>query len=399
MLLLKNNISTTKHSVGFTYDPTNSSPALTASGTPEMVDLGIFYSKIKPVLLQDNLTEYATLATWANPLITQTGLPLDGTLGQVMVRIPKFYYREVLDGAGILIGADISETPKVGYTLHPKFSYGANNNYVYVAAYQAGDDGGTKLKSASGVAVLSSQALSTFRTRAAARGAGWYQYDFWTHHLLQLLTYVYYRTFDIQSVLPGYTEASTYNVSYHRSTGRSNALTTPNGSIDADLAGVDSDLVAAGITTGEKIANRFMWIENIYGHIWTMIDGFAADGRTTSTNKAYVTADPGKFSSNEATVLANYDDLGILLPGDTNENFIKYLGAGLMPKTHGGTESTYVTDYFWSYLDDNTRNYFRLCRVGGHLSLGSSCGGSSRAVLHDLGAAYSFIGSRLCAVK
>lgn len=395
MLLLKNNISDTRNVVGFTYDPANSSPTLTATGTSEMMDLGIIFSKFKLVLLADNLTE-TVIATWANPTIP-TGTDLTGASGQVMVKIPRIWYKEYYDGTGTLTGLDVADWAKPGLYLHEKFAY-ANKDYVYVGIYEAGDDGGTKLKSASGVAPLVNQTLATFRTRAFARGTGWYPYDFYTNHLLKILFYAYYKTWDSQSVLPGYTEASSYLDSYKRLTGRTNNLTTINGIVLVDLAGTDSDLTGI-VASGKSIANRFLWIENIFGHIWKMIDGFAADGRTSSTNKAYVTADPSKFSSVDATVLANYTDLGILLPGATNEAYIQNLQKGLLPKTHGGASNTYITDYFWSYLDYATRNYLRIGRVGGLLNDGSVCGCSALHVYFGLGGGDSIVCSRLCAIK
>ena len=395
MLLLKNNIQTTKHSVGVTYDPANSSPVLTASGTPELMDLGILFSKFQLVLLADNLTE-TVIATWANPTIP-AGTDLSGASGQVMLKIPRIWYRENYNGNGTLTGFDLADYAKAGYTLHEKFAY-ANKDYLYVGIYEAGDDGGTKLKSASGVAPLVNQTLATFRTRAAARGAGWFQYDFYTHHLLKMLFYAYYRTWDSQTVLPGYTEASSYTDSYKRLTGRMNNLTTINGTVLVDLAGTDSDLTGI-VASGKSIANRFLWIENFFGHIWKFIDGFVADGRTTSTNKAYVTADPNKFSSVEATILANYTDLGILLPGDANENWIQNLQKGMLPKTHGGNAITYITDYFWSYLNDASQNYLRIGLVGGLLDSGSKSGASALVVNFGLGTARSTIGGRLCAIN
>ena len=395
MLLLKNNISTTKHSVGFTWNPANASPALTITGTNELSDLGIFFSKTKLVLLQDNMTETATIATWANQAIV-AGADLTGASGQVMVKIPKFYYQELYDGTGTLTGVNISETPQTGYVLHPAFDWGGGKNYVYISRYEAGDDGGTKLKSVSGVAPIVNQALAIFRTRAAARGANWYQYGFWDNHLIQVLFYVYYGTWYSQSVLPGYTEAISYQDSYKRLTGRTNSLTTLNGSVNVDLAGVDSDLTGI-VAAGNKIANQFLWIENFYGHIWKMIDGFSADERTSSTNKAYATNDPSKFSSVDANILANYTDLGIALPGASNEAFIQNLQKGFLPKTPGGSGITYITDYFWSYLDDATKNYLRLGRVGGRLSNGSECGPLSLYVLNSLSFADSSIGARLVA--
>ena len=397
MLLLKNNISTTKHSVGFTWNPANASPVLTITGTNELTDLGIFFSSIKAVLLADNGTENATIATWANPTIP-AGTDLTGASGQCMVKIPKFWYKDYYDGTGVFTGMDLSLTAKDGYTLHEKFSYGANNNYVYIGMYEAGDDGGTKLKSASGVAPLVNQTLATFRTRAFARGAGWYPYDFYTHDIIKRLFYLYYKTWYGYTALPGYTDASAYLDSYKRLTGRTNALTTPSGSAIVDLSGVDSDLTGI-LAAGKGIGNRFFWIENIFGHIWKFTDGFAADGRTTANNQAYVTANPALFSSVDANILADYTDLGIELPGTSSESYLLNFQKGLLPKTQGGSNSTYVSTYFWSYLNDATRNYLRVGLVSGRLADGSICGPASVFVNVGLGSAKSYVGSRLCAIS
>ena len=97
--------------------------------------------------------------------------------------------------------------------------------------------------------------------------------------------------------------------------------------------------------------------------------------------------------------MANYTDLGIELPATSNEAYIQYLQKGMLPKTHGGGSTTYVTDYFWSYLNDAARNYMRLGLVGGRLNDGSRCGLSARFVYYGLGVAGSFFGFRLCAVN
>ena len=354
--------------------------------------------QVKLVLLGDDLTENAVIADYENQQI-DAGADLTGASGQVMVKIPKIYFKETLDLNGTLIRVDVAPIKLAGFACHPKFVRpdGTERDYIYIGRYEAGSDGGTKLSSVSGVAPLTGVALATFRSRAFARGAGWYPYDYYTHHLLQLLFYVYYADFNSQAKLPGYTEASAYADAYKRTSGRSDNLTTMNGSVDADLAGIDAELVAAGITAGEKIANQFLFIENIFGHLWKMLDGIAFDGRIGQPNTAYVTADPTKFSSVDAEILANYDNLNVNLPAATNENYIQSLQSFFLPKVHGGGSSTYVTDYFWSYLDDETRNYLRLVRAGGALAYGGKAGLAARLSDGGLSLAISDSGSRLCA--
>ncbi len=376
--------------------PTSGVTAMTKVGN---TDLNWLLKDVKLVLLADNLTENAVIADYANPEII-AGADLTGASGQVMVKIPRFYYREELDGSGVLVRADISPIKLIGFTCHPKFTRpdGTEREFVYVGAFEASRDASSMLASASDAAVWTPQTLATYRANAFSRGAGWYPYDFWTHHLVQALFYAYYGTFDSQTALPGYTERTAWNDTYKRNTGRSSILTGINGTVPADLAGLDADLDDANWRIAEKnIANRFLFIENIFGHVWKFLDGCSFDGRVGQPNLAYVTNNPALFSSVDADILANYEVLGGELPAASNEAYVQSLQAGFLPKAHGGGSTTYVTDYFWSYLDDETRDYFRSVRSGGNLYFGGQAGVAARISLDSLGNAASTIGSRLCA--
>lgn len=352
--------------------------------------------QVKIVTLADNLTETSVLATYDSPTVAGA---VDGGAGQVMVKIPKFYYRETSNDSGELVQLEVADNSRPGFTCHPKFVRpdGSEREFIYIGAYEGSNSGG-KLASVSGLPVWTSQTLATYRSSAFSRGSGWYPYDFWTHHLIQLLFYMYYATFDSQAALPGYTERTTWNDSYKRNTGRSNILTGINGTVPADLSGQDSDLDDTNWRIAEKyIANRFLFIENIFGHVWKFLDGCTFDGRTGQPNYAYVTNDPTLFSSADAEILANYQQLGYDLPAASNEAYIESLQAGFLPKKHGGSSSTYVTDYFWSYLNDTARDYFRSGLAGGTLGSGGQAGVAAHLSNLSLGYAYSYLGSRLCA--
>lgn len=377
--------------------PTDGSTAMTRVGN---ADLSWLLKDVKLVLLADDLTEAETIADYDNPQIVAWA-DLTGASGQVMAKLPRVYYREVLDGNGVLVRIEISPIKLIGFSCHPKFVRpdGTEREFIYIGAYEASNSGSNVLQSISGVAPLTSQTLETFRTRAFARGAGWYPYDFWTQHLIQLLFYINYANFNSQTSLPGYTERTTWNDAYKRVTGRSDILTTLNGTITADLAGLDADLNDANWRGSEKnIANRFLFVENIFGHIWKFMDGCAFNGLVSQTyNYAYITNNPALFSSSEAGILANYERYGASLPGATNENYMQSLQAGFLPKAHGGSSSTYITDYFWSYLDDASRDYFRVVLAGGYLANGGQAGVAARSSSIALSAANSLLGSRLCA--
>lgn len=121
----------------------------------------------------------------------------NGSNGQVMVKIPKFYYKVTPDENGGLNGVnirkctwEISETPADGFTLHPAF-YDANGNEIDYFLYGAFDGVGQrdstygtsyntstdKLSSVAGSSYLPTNSLTraTARTMATNRGIGWYQ--------------------------------------------------------------------------------------------------------------------------------------------------------------------------------------------------------------------------------
>ncbi|MBN2660802.1 MAG: hypothetical protein JXR54_06005 [Tannerellaceae bacterium] len=375
--------------------PNDGSTEFTLLSPEPMWTTPFFAETAELVLLADNLTENAVIANWSNQAIAQ-GAVLDGTQGQVMTKIKKLWYKEGFDASGNLNFLGVANYPRQGYVLHPKFAYGAGREHIYIGKYEGSEAGG-KLQSISGVSLKHSISADAFHGLAVARGANWHGYDHWRSHLLQLLTYVYYGTYDIQSRIPGYTNKSSYDVAFQRYTGRSNILISHAGSVDYDPTGLDADIADGWSSTERKIANSFLWIENIFGHVWKFTWGAAADGRVASTNKFYATPDPSKFTADVNSILANYEDLGILLPGASNESYILNLQKGLMPRTQGGNSSTYITDYFWSYMDDAARDYLRVVLAGGPLYHGGFSGVAARGSSIGLSRASSTYGSRLCA--
>lgn len=94
---------------------------------------------------------------------------------QVMVIVPKFYFKRAVIGSGANTGKEawwVSDQPVSGFEIHPAFrSAGADIDQIYVGKYQASSDG-TKLKSVSGVLPAVSKSLTTFQAEAAARNTG-----------------------------------------------------------------------------------------------------------------------------------------------------------------------------------------------------------------------------------
>ncbi len=159
--------------------------------------------------------------------------------GNIMVQIPKFWFKVVSTGDWIEMW--ISPSPAFGYAVHPAFSKIINGvvtqvNYRYVGAYEgvlmksgqpvhrydwvAGDVGdrnvsqfnnyasGDSLASVPGYLPCSSMNIAQFREAARAidnntDDSTWRQLDAYLHHAIQLLMVVEYATWNSQTALTG----------------------------------------------------------------------------------------------------------------------------------------------------------------------------------------------------
>lgn len=130
----------------------------------------------------------------------------DGTNGDVMVRIPKFYYKREKTSEGYEEWW-ICAVKLPGYELHPLFlNDGHEVSEVFHSAYNAQSftdeaDSTTKLRSVSGVQPTVRLTRSEFRTHARAKGDGWSIEDVSCMHALQMLYLVEYANTNSQAKL------------------------------------------------------------------------------------------------------------------------------------------------------------------------------------------------------
>lgn len=382
------------------WDNTETDPTVDIDGS--MLN---YFKQIKQVGLNDAGQEIHTFATWNSPITTGA---TDGTLGQVMAKLPKLYVKINYDTNGYIESYTLRSTPAAGFTLHECFwDYDAmdgskGRDYIYVGSYEGYSDG-SKLNSISGVVSTGSLTMDQFRDLAEATFTitGGHQLDFYTQELIQLLFYAYYGTRDSQTALPGYTERAAYNANDFRNNGRTDILTTVNGYVNAQtgVGEIDEDIAAGWKDEGRgtAIANRFLFIENIFGAKWKILDGCAFDGRTTARKTAWVHPDPRVFTSVDADVLTNYIDLDVDLVSVTTTAWIGAVGRGFVPLSSVGADAAkYYCDMFYSFLADSARNYLRSVRAGGLLSLSSTAGLAARYSYYSLANSSALHGSRLC---
>ena len=188
----------------------------------------------------------------------------DGSNGQCMVEIPKFWYKVInVDANNIQFW--IADAPKSGYEVHSAFfrcrdkltddqtgvaiEVDKRYHHTYLPYLN-----GTKLESKSGVSPSVSISLTNGRTYAKNRGNSWGLVDFNLRYAIQLLYLIEYASFDSQTKIGrGFVDGNTAS----HITGGTNSYGN----------------ASYGETTG-KLQMSYRGIEDFYGNCYQWIDGF-----------------------------------------------------------------------------------------------------------------------------
>ena len=107
-------------------------------------------------------------------------------------------------------------------------------------------------------------------------------------------------------------------------------------------------------------AVQYRWIENLWGNVYQWVNGFNANGTT-----AYYCTDPSKHADDTAT---GYTNIGTLPASGWIKDLTVTDNGLLIPKTSGGSETTYIPDYTWS------SSGWHVLYVGGDWSIGTAAG-------------------------
>jgi hypothetical protein len=329
---------------------------------------------------------YLNPTNWAQQA-NGTASVLTGADGNVMVEIPKFYYRIVY--AGTETTWKISAVQQPGYVTHPAFikdnvevdfrymgAYDACVFDVSASAYISGtnlDDNtsnvnltattGDKLASVKDVYPMVGLTRAEFRTLASNVGEGWRQLDFDLWSAIQLLFAVEYQSFNSQGILG----AGNTNGSYGGSSAvQADSPHTIAGAGDSIASGSTNTTSGAGVSA--KPGTSFMkyrGIENLYGNCWTWADGVNVN--VSATGNLHVTND-APFADNTATGMTL-----VTSSFPTTSNYIRSLLSTdpyfLSTGDSGGGSTTYITDYHYASASSN-----RVVLVGGSASSGAGAG-------------------------
>ena len=273
---------------GIKRDVTNPSPAWTR--TDEAV----------------GMTAKASVGTVAGSSDFDKVMPWKGIVREnigsdVMVKIPKFYYKRYKEGNTEHIKIATGKTE--GFTVHPLFNHaGVEKNFAFVGAYETSSNN----KSVSGAQPTVDQDRAIMRDNAKAKGAGWGLIDVSAWSAIQMLVLVEYANNDVQKVIgKGYCD------------GNSSPLVTGTCNNVPNLTGRPAG-------TDGKTDVVYRGIEGIWGNVHEWIDGVILQN-----NRAHVCNDISKYNDKSLT---GYTKLSYPLLDSVN--FIREVGLDSGENTH-----------------------------------------------------------------
>ena len=280
--------------------------------------------------------------------------------GDVMVKIPKFWFRRYKEGN--IEHIKIADKATDGFNLHPAFCHsGVEKDWLYVGAYKTSSNN----KSVSGASPTVDQTRATMRTNAKAKGDGWSLIDIAAVSAIQMLILVEFANNNVQSVIGrGYSDKP------------SSGARVKTGSCDT-VSGL------TGRPSGTDGLVDVVWrgIEDFWGNIWEWTDGVNWNG-----GKYYVCNDPSKYADDTAT---GYEQLSFTVATNLAESYITEEGLDtgnnphvMLPSAAGsGSSSTYQCDGCWSSTG------WRVLERGGSWASGSLAGLFVAAL--DIASSYS----------
>jgi hypothetical protein len=405
---------------GYELDEANSSPDVTRiAGTGKLgyhATLPV-QSLIRGCLLSDSgiVNYYLDPDDWSKKA-DGSASNLDGTDGQVMVEIPKFYHKIDNPSSGVY-QHKISRYPISGFAEIPKFYVSSDKAQIQRSTlklasvrslstdYRGGDNNAAwdvldKTLLGKPASVIS---LINFRTYARNRGSKWNVLPYRQLMLLYDLFTIEYATRNSQKAVnanltaEGYKQGGmgvgvnefwdwgTYNDYYPIvPCGGSDSLANGSGEVSYAVPG-------SGVSV--KIP-RYRGIENIFGHIWELHDGASVYHQTAGEgglHKFYTCDDPANFADGTAV---NYDYRSNLPGGGWVKDVTHDAKGIIIPKTVGADSVTNYCDFY--YTPASGVGYWVALLRGGSADNSGSAGFVYLHSNFSAADAACTIGARLC---
>ena len=285
-----------------------------------------------------------------NTDITYTGRNQEN----MMVHFPKYYHKTIERSPGIWRTYISEQQIDSDYIEEPERLVGVYEAYKYSDLNWLCSDGG--------VESTHSQTMATFVTQAKANGSMWGIQDYRIHATIARMFCAYYKTTNIStsnSSIPCSGGTKLYNA------GKTGG-TTYLGNKDGRLATLEDSA---------HYSTSFLGLEDCYYSKWEFVQGI------NILKGKYVVYDGGSFPDKDVAELEAAGATNIRVVGyEPNpaatagyNGWTKAVAQGkygdVVPTAHGGSETTYYSDYSWFNPTGN-----RIFLRSGNSDYGSRCG-------------------------
>lgn len=306
-----------------------------------------------------------------NTDITYTGRNQEN----MMVHFPKYYHKTIERSPGIWRTYISEQQIDSDYIEEPERLVGVYEACKYSDLNWLCSDGG--------VESTHSQTIATFVTQAKANGSMWGIQDYRIHATIARMFCAYYKTTNIStsnSSIPCSGGTKLYNAG---KTGGTISL----GNKDGRLATLEDSA---------HYSTSFLGLEDCYYSKWEFVQGI------NILKGKYVVYDGGSFPDKDVADLEAAGATNIRVVGyepnpaatEGYNGWTKAIAQGkygdVVPTAHGGSETTYYSDYSWFNPTGN-----RIFLRSGYSGNGSRCGVFVASAGSASSSSWTYIGARL----
>lgn len=291
-----------------------------------------------------------------------------------MVYFPKYYHKTVERSPGIWRTYISEQQIDSDYIEEPE---------MLLSTFEAYTNTDGTLMSVWGVASTASQTMATFVSQAKSNGPLWSIGDYRSHATIARMFCAYYKTTNIST---------------------SNSAIPCSGGTKRYNYGITGATITLGNRDGKKAttndtsyySTNFLGLEDCYYSKWEFVQGI------NILKGKYVVYDGGSFPDKDVAELEAAGATNIRVVGyepnpaatDGYNGWTKAVAQGkygdVVPTAHGGSETTYYSDYSWFNPTAN-----RIFLRSGSSDHGSRCGVFVADAHHASSASWTAIGARL----
>jgi hypothetical protein len=291
-----------------------------------------------------------------------------------MVYFPKYYHKTVERSPGIWRTYISEQQIDSDYIEEPE---------MLLSTFEAYTNTDGTLMSVWGVTSTASQTMATFISQAKSNGPLWSIGDYRSHATIARMFCAYYKTTNIST---------------------SNSAIPCSGGTKRYNYGVTGATITLGNRDGKKAttndtsyySTNFLGLEDCYYSKWEFVQGI------NLLKGKYVVYDGGSFPDKDVAELEAAGATNIRVVGyepnpaatDGYNGWIKAVAQGkygdVVPTAHGGSETTYYSDYSWFNPTGN-----RIFLRSGASDKGSRCGVFFAAASNASSSSWSSFGARL----